>query len=127
MHNDNNSGLEAERRERTQFSAQLIDALVLVWDWRKFIIGITAGVAILSVAISLLLPNWYRASSRLLPPERTGSSAIASAMLDNLPSAAAGLLGGSSGNYSRYLTILTSRQLLDSVVDNFDLISDSDQ
>lgn len=123
MHNDNNSGLEAERRERTQFSAQLIDALVLVWDWRKFIIGITAGVAILSVAISLLLPNWYRASSRLLPPERTGSSAIASAMLDNLPSAAAGLLGGSSGNYSRYLTILTSRQLLDSVVDNFDLIS----
>lgn len=124
MQNDNYPGHQLERRERIEFSERVAAAIAISWERRKFIIGVTAGVAVLSVIITLLLPNWYRAESRLLPPERSGTGAIAAAMLDNLPTGAASLLGGgSTGSYSRYLTILTSRQLLDSVVDTFDLIT----
>lgn len=117
------NGERGEKKEREQFLHTLFWAAETGWAWRRFIIGVTAGVAILAIAISLLLPNWYRAGSRVLPPERSGTGAIAAAMLENLPGAAASIIGGgSSGSYSRYFTILTSRQLLESVIDTFNLI-----
>ncbi len=123
MQNENPiNGHSPEQRERAEFSERIIEAASITWAWRKFIIGVTAGVAILAVAISLLLPEWYRAEARVLPPEDTGTGAIAAAMLRNLPGAASSLLGGGgAGDYTRYLTILTSRQMFDAVIEEFDL------
>ncbi|MCH8276979.1 MAG: lipopolysaccharide biosynthesis protein [Bacteroidetes bacterium] len=89
---------------------------------KALIIGITGGMAVLSVVISLFLPNWYKASSRLLLSD-SGSGGLSAALLGDLSSAARSLLGSSGGDYVRYLAILNSRSVLTSVVDTFDLIT----
>jgi tyrosine-protein kinase Etk/Wzc len=96
--------------------------LGVLYRWRRFIISVTMFMAIASVGISLLLPNWYKASSRLLMSE-SSSSGIASALLGDLGSAAKSLLGGSGGDYIRYLAILNSRSVQTQIVDQFDLIN----
>lgn len=94
----------------------------VIYRGRKFAGSVTVAGLALSVVISLLLPNWYAASARLLSPEG-GGNPLTSSLLRNMPSAAAMLLGGPSGDYARYLTILTSRSMLESAVDSFDLVS----
>lgn len=89
---------------------------------RRTIIAIVAFVAVASVIISLLLPKSYTASTRVMPPESSGS--LGAALLSNLPAGARSLLGGGvSGDYTRYLAILTSRTLLGAAVDEFDLVN----
>ncbi len=98
-----------------------------VWDfvgslyrrWR-LIAAVTGVVALLSVAIALLLPKWYAAEARVLQPEGGALSLLSG--IDASLGGLGGLLGGSSGEYSRYLTILTSRSLMERMVDEFDLI-----
>ena len=96
-------------------------AVAAVYRRRFLIFGITVVAAIGAIIISLLLPKWYLASSRLLLPE--GSSAGLLGMLDDLPSAAKSILGGGGGDFTRYLAILGSRTVMERVVDEFDLIT----
>ncbi len=93
-----------------------------LWRRRWMVIIVTGAAAILSVIISLLLPNWFMAQTRLLLPARTGSGILSSAILGSLPPAASSLLGGITGDYQRYLSILDSRTVKESVVVQFDLI-----
>lgn len=87
---------------------------------RHFIMGLTALAALAAVIISLTLPKEYLAASRVLPPASTGSS-LAASLLSRLPSSASTLLKGEGGSYSRYLSILSSRRMYDTVVTHFDL------
>ncbi|MGA1495295.1 MAG: Wzz/FepE/Etk N-terminal domain-containing protein, partial [Rhodothermales bacterium] len=96
--------------------------LGVLYRWRRFIIGVTSVMAVASVIISLLLPNWFKASSRLLLPA-SASGGIASALLGDISSAAQSLLGGGGGDYVRYMAILNSRAIMDDVVRTFDLIT----
>ena len=91
--------------------------------WRWFIVGVTTLVAIAAIIISLLLPKWYHAAARVLPPEGGGGGSLAAALLKGPGSAASALLGGPSSDYARYLTILSSRRVLEPMVDAFDLIT----
>lgn len=105
-----------DRAERAEEATWRV--LGLLYARRKLIIGVTLAVAVATLIISLLLPHWYRGTARLLLPEGGG---LSSALLGNLPSAASALLGGGSGDYARYLAILTSRSVSEAVVDEFDL------
>jgi tyrosine-protein kinase Etk/Wzc len=96
--------------------------LGVLYRWRRFIVGVTSVMAVASVIISLLLPNWFKASSRLLLPA-SASGGIASALLGDISSAAQSLLGGGGGDYVRYMAILNSRAIMDDVVRTFDLIT----
>lgn len=109
---------DATRRSKAEQSFWSLAGLL--WARRFFIVGFTGFVAIAAVVISLLLPNWYAATARLLPPE--GGSSLSGAILSNLSSAASALLGPTSGDYTRYLALLTSRTLLEDTVNEFDLI-----
>ena len=97
------------------------DLLGSLYRWRRFIIIVTSIMAVASVVISLLLPNWFKASSRLLLPT-SSSGGLASALLGDISSAAQSLLGGGGGDYVRYMAILNSRSVMDDVVREFDLI-----
>ena len=101
----------------------LWQAVGTLFVWRRFILGITTAMAILAVVISLLLPNWFAASARLMAPESGGTDPLAAALSSDLSSAAAAILGGPSGDYDRYLTLLTSRTMYEAVVDAFDLVT----
>lgn len=96
-------------------------ALGALFRWRWFVVVVTTLVALASVGLSLLLPNWYAASARVLPPEASGANPLTAALMRNAGSAASALLGGASGDYARYLAILSSRRVLESAVERFDL------
>lgn len=96
--------------------------LGVLYRWRRFIVIVTSVMAVASVVISLLLPNWFKASSRLLLPA-SSSGGLASALLGDISSAAQSLLGAGGGDYVRYMAILNSRAVMDDVVREFDLIT----
>lgn len=117
------NGRNGDPGEHPTGDQSIWSVLALLLARRKFIITITAGVAVASVVISLLLPNWYAATARVLPPDSNSTLGFMSALTRNLPSAASALLKSGNDDYTRYLTILTSRRMYESVVDSFDLIS----
>lgn len=96
--------------------------LSVLYRWRRFIVIVTSIMAVASVIISLLLPNWFKASSRLLLPA-SSSGGLAGALLGDISSAAQSLLGAGGGDYVRYMAILNSRSVMDDVVQEFDLIT----
>ena len=122
--NATNGPLRADDQERRAETERAFwSVLGRLWLWRRFLAVVTGVAAVGAVVISLLLPNWYQASARLLLPTSSGSSGLASSLLADLPSAASMLLGvGSAGDFMRYQAILTSRTLMDQAVDSFDLI-----
>ncbi len=119
---------EPRLREEGNLNGRAVDdvwlAVGTLFRWRRFIIGLTALVAVAAVVISLLLPKWYEASVRVLPPENSAGGGLAAALLKGPGSAASALLGGVSGDYARYLAILSSRRVLMSMVDEFDLVTE---
>ena len=89
---------------------------------RWFVATVTGIAAVASVVISLLLPNWYLAETRLLLPGRTSSGLLSSVLGGQLSTTASSLLGGLVSDYQRQLAILDSRSLKEQIVGRFDLI-----
>jgi len=90
----------------------------------RLIFGITAALAVIAVIVSLLLPNYYKAETKILPPqEKTGNLAA------QLMGQAGGLLalaGGATPLKSQgelYLVMIKSRTVLDRIVDRFNLLN----
>lgn len=110
---------DAERRQRAE--ATWWQALGTLYRWRRFVIGMTGAVAVLAVVISLLLPDWYKASTRVILPNQ-GGSGLLSGLSSDISSAASSLLTGPSGDYLRYLSIVSSRTVRERAVDEFDLV-----
>ena len=128
MENRNQPLTDTLQRDDTGLSsAPFIEAfwyvLAILLKWRVLIIAGTMLVAIASVVISLSLPLWYQAQTRLLSPEGSGTNPLSAALSSNLSAAASALLGRSGGDFFRYISILSSRTMYEKVVDEFDLIS----
>ncbi len=116
-----NSFTVEERERRARADRNLWSALGTLYRWRRFIIGVTALIAATAVVLTLMMPNVYRATSRVLLPEAPGGG-LAASLLKNLPSSASALLGAGGGDYVRYLAILHSRTVQEALVDSFDLV-----
>ncbi len=110
------------QEERERMSESWWNLLGTLYAWRWFIIGVTVAMGVASIVISLLLPVYFKASSRLLLPE-SGGGGLASALLGDLGSAAQSLLGAGGGDYVRYMAILDSRAVKERVIERFDLVA----
>ncbi|MBZ0158527.1 MAG: hypothetical protein K8I29_20210 [Alphaproteobacteria bacterium] len=100
----------------------LLDLLIVLAKRKRLIIGITLGAAVVTAIISLIMTPIYRAETKILPPQQQAS--MASQMLSQL-GAAAGLAGSSLGIKNpndMYIEILRSRQILDRMIERFNLI-----
>lgn len=98
-----------------------VDILIVLAKHKKRIIGVTFGAALLSVAASLIMPNVYQASTKLLPPQQSQSSAAALlSQLGGMAGAAAGAAGLKNPN-ELYVGMLKSRTVADRLVAQFDL------
>ena len=89
----------------------------------RLIMGITAASAIVAVVVSLLLPNYYKAETRILPPSEKGGN-LAAQMMGQAGGLIA-LAGGAVGVKSQgelYMAMAKSRTVLDRMVDRFDLM-----
>jgi len=95
---------------------------ILSRRWR-LILGFTAASAVIAVVVSLLLPNYYKAETRILPPNEKGGS-----LATQLMGQAGGLIalaGGAAGVKTQgelFVAMTKSRTVLDRVVDRFDLM-----
>src|SRR5690349_4428437 len=99
----------------------LLDLFLLFNRERRLILIATAGCGALALMISLLIPNKYTATTRILPPQQAQSSAAA--MLGQL-GALASLSGrdlGLKNPSDLYVGILKSRSIADDLINQFDL------
>ena len=102
-------------RERLWWAASV------VYRRRWWIVAAGLVAAVAAVAISLSIANRYRAETRVLLPDSGGDFG---GLLESVAPGASALLGTSSGGYTRYLAILSSRTMMEAVVDRFDLEND---
>ena len=102
----------------------LLQLLIILAEKRGLILGVTAAFAIVSVAAAFLLPKWYTASARILPPQQNQS--LASSFLSQLGgagslAAVAGKDLGLKNPNDLYVSMLKSRTVADALVQRFQL------
>ncbi|MDK6079271.1 GumC family protein [Massilia varians] len=99
----------------------LIDRLIVLAKYKKLIVALPVAFAVAAGAISLALPNVYKASAQLLPPQQAQSGAAALlSQLGGMAGAAAGA-AGLKNNGDVYLGMLKSRTVADRIVGQFNL------
>ncbi|MFC1730807.1 GumC family protein [candidate division KSB1 bacterium] len=102
-----------ENREST-----ILDYVIILLKWKKFIILFTFCVAAITAGITLIAPKWYSSRTTVLVPgEESGLSL--SSFVSQIP------LGGSFFDFDiesqRFLAILQSRNAQEYVVNSFGL------
>ena len=110
-----------ENQTPVQDEINLLDLLIVLAKHKKMIVKATIAAALLAIGISLLMPNSYTATTKILPPQQSQSSA--SAMLSQL-GGLAGMAGSSLGIKNPadlYLAMLKSRNVMEKIAKNFDL------
>jgi len=99
----------------------VIDIMIVLAKHKKLIVGFTLAVAVISAVVSFALPNWYRATTRLLPPQQAQSGAAALlSQLGGVASLAAGAAGLKNPS-ELYVGMLRSRTVADRLIEKFDL------
>ncbi|MEC8645912.1 MAG: Wzz/FepE/Etk N-terminal domain-containing protein [Candidatus Latescibacterota bacterium] len=102
----------------------LLDYFYVLIKWRKIVIWPVIAVGLLSAAVSLALPERWKAVTVLLPSEEDpGRFEMSMLLSPNLPGGLGGLLGQATPG-ERLLTILQSRRVLGAMVDRFGLVED---
>src|SRR6266508_2331957 len=103
----------------------LLDLLIVLAKHKRTVLGIPFVVAIAAVIISLLLPNIYTGTTRILPPQQSASAATA--LLNQLGGALGGLGGAAGGALGvrnpndLYVGMLKSRTVADNIIARFEL------
>lgn len=103
---------------RPELEYSLMDILIVLARHKKLIFGLPLLIAVLAAGISLVLPNSYKASTRLLPPQQAQSGAAA--LLSQLGGVAASATGLKSPN-DVYLGMLKSRTIADKLIARYDM------
>jgi tyrosine-protein kinase Etk/Wzc len=103
----------------------LLELLIVLAKHKRIVLGIPLAAAVAAAVTSLLLPNIYTGTTRILPPQQ--SSSAANALLSQLGGALgglAGLAGGAAGLRNPndlYVGMLKSRTVADNLISRFEL------
>ena len=102
----------------------LLDYLIVLVKRKKLIAYVTLGIMVLTAIISLIMTPIYKAETKILPPQQSGQGSAAQ-LLGQL-GGAAGLIGLPSGGLKSsselYIALLKTNNILDRMIDRFDLI-----
>jgi uncharacterized protein involved in exopolysaccharide biosynthesis len=90
-----------------------------------FLLKITLAATIIGVIVALLLPNYYTAETKILPPQQQAQSS-ATALLSSLAGSSLGSLASSAGLGIKnpndlYVGLLKARPVADALIRRFDL------
>ncbi|KAB8044007.1 GumC family protein [Janthinobacterium aquaticum] len=120
--NDTHAVSTESGKNQADLEFNFFDMLIVLAKRKKLIIGLPLAVAVISAAISLVLPNLYQAKTKLLPPQQSqsGASALLS-QLGGVAGLAAGAAAGIKNPSDLYVGILKSRTVTDKLVAKFDL------
>jgi len=102
----------------------LLDLPIVLAKHKRIVLGVPFAAAVAAAGISLLLPNVYIGTARIMPPQQSASAA--SALLGQLGVFSGGLTGAVAGLGLRspndlYVGMLKSRTVADDLVARFDL------
>src|SRR5712692_150982 len=112
-------------RQADDDEISLLDLLIVLAKHKRIVLGIPFVVAVAAAIISLLIPNIYTGTTRILPPQQSASAA--SALLSQLGGAVGGLAGAAGGALGirnpndLYIGMLKSRTVADNLITHFDL------
>jgi len=99
----------------------LTDLLLELASQKKLVLGVPAVAAIVAAIVTFAMPKWYLASTKLLPPQQSSSTALM--MLGQL--GPLGEMAGPALNLKNpsdlHIAILKSRTIADRLIDRFDL------
>ena len=113
---------EPARFSKVEDEINLLDLLLVLVRNKRLILGVCAATLVLTTVITLLIPNIYTATARILPPQQEKSS-LGTLMggMSDLAVLAGLSVGGGSGDL--YVGMLQSRTVADAIIDRFDLMS----
>jgi uncharacterized protein involved in exopolysaccharide biosynthesis len=99
----------------------VFDLMMAVARHKKLLVRLPVAAAIVTALASLALPDVYKATTKLMPPQQSQSSATALlAQLGGVAGMAAGI-GGLKNPNDLYVGMLQSRTVADKLVAQFDL------
>ena len=109
-------------------NSSLLDFLIVLASRKKLVIGLPLIVGMIATIICLLLPNIYRANTKLLPPQQSSSS-TAGALLAQLGGAAGAVAGaaGIKNPNDLYIGMLKSRLVSDNIIARYSLMKVYDE
>jgi uncharacterized protein involved in exopolysaccharide biosynthesis len=101
----------------------LLDLLIVLAKHKRLVLGMPLSAAIVAVVVTLLMPNIYTGTTRILPPQQSQSSATA------LLAQFGALMGGGGGASplalrnpnDLYVGMLKSRTIADGLISRFEL------
>ena len=100
----------------------LLDLAIVMAKHKKLVLGLPAAAAVVSIVVSLLLPNIYTGTTKILPPQQTQSTSAVLAQLGTLAGLAGGAVGAGLKNPNDlYVGMLKSRTVADNIIQRFDL------
>lgn len=99
----------------------LLDLAIVLAKHKKTILGVPFAAAILAAGISLIMPDIYTGTARILPPQQSQSAAAAMlGQLGALTGGAGAMLGMQNPN-DLYIGMLRSRTVADNIIGHFKL------
>ena len=101
----------------------LLELWAVIWKWRRMIAWLTAGVVVLTVVVSLLMTNMYKAEAVIVPVSKegagsSGTMALLASQLGGLPGIA--LPGGSSA--AEIVNLLKSNIVREKLISRYNLL-----
>lgn len=109
--------MQTEGKPSPRFASSIWDHLSLLLKWRKLLFIVMTIAIIGSVVYSLTLQKWYNSESIILPPP--ASSMGVGSFLPNLNLGVLGGIGVLPDEIKLIVTLLSSRRLKDTVIDEF--------
>lgn len=131
MHSSELEQIAADNPSSTEITnpnpgtVDVLDLLIILARGKKLIATVTVSATTLALVISLLIPNRYTATTTILPPQQTQSTAamlmnqLAGTGLGSLAAVAGGSLGLRNAN-DLYIGMLKSRTVQDGLIHQFD-------
>src|SRR6266581_3946048 len=99
----------------------LLDLLIVLAKHKRLVLGLPAAAAVVSIIVSLMLPNIYTGTTKVLPPQQTQSTSAVLAQLGSLAGLAGGAVPGLKNPNDLYVGMLKSRTVADNIIRRFDL------
>ena len=104
--------------------ANLFDYVYVLVKWRRLIGVSVLVVSALTAVVSLLLPQEWKSSTTLVPPEEEFDQMGLGMLLNNAMPLNIGGLGGQQPSAERLVTLIKSRRVLGAMVDRFGLVAE---
>lgn len=115
------SSLPNSQSAEAEDEINVLNLLIVLAKHKLLILGLPIVVAVIAAGISLLMPDMYTATTKILPPQ---SQSSVGSMLAQLGGAAGlvGALAGGKGPSDIYIAMLKSRTLTDNMNERFGLL-----